>query len=162
GAGLMINSFLRIQANPLGADPKNLLTFDFRFSRDEAIKAVGRYRNAGLWEVSPNVTLTFERVYDRLKSLPGVVSAAAAGTPPFGRTLGMGFLIPGRPAPTPGPNGENAQNAGYIPVTPNYFATLKTTILEGRDFNERDTTSSPWVVIINQTMAKRYWPNESA
>jgi hypothetical protein len=39
GAGLMINSFVRIQKNPLGADPKNLLTFDFRFSRDEAIKA---------------------------------------------------------------------------------------------------------------------------
>src|SRR5579863_4942496 len=81
GAGLMINSFLRIQNNPLGADPKNLLTFDFRFSRDEAIKPYARYRNAGLWDVSPLTTLTFQRVYERVEKLPGVLSAAAASTP---------------------------------------------------------------------------------
>jgi putative ABC transport system permease protein len=161
GAGLMINSFLRIQNNPLGADPKNLLTFDFRFSRDEAVKAVGRYRNAGLWEVSPNTTLTFQRVYERLQSVPGLVSVAGASAPPLAGALNMGFLIEGRPAPTPGPNGENAQNGDYIAVTPNYFATLRAPILEGREFNDRDTASSPFVVVINQTMAKRFWPNES-
>jgi len=162
GAGLMINSFLRIQNNPLGADPKNLLTFDFRFSRDEAIKPYGRYRNAGLWDVSPNTTLTFQRVYERIRSMPGLVSVAGASTPPLAGSLFMGFLIEGKPAPTPGPNGENAQNASYIAVTPNYFATLRAPILEGREFTDRDTSASPWVVVINQTMAKRYWPNESA
>ncbi len=162
GAGLMINSFLRIQNNPLGADPKNLLSFDFRFSRDEAIKPYGRYRNAGLWDVSPLTTLTFQRVYERIRNLPGLVSVAGATSPPLVGALNMGFLIEGRPAPTPGPNGENAQNGAYIAVTPNYFATLLTPFVEGRDFNDRDTASSPWVVIINQTMAKRFWPNESA
>src|SRR5215467_11021804 len=66
GAGLMINSFIRIESNPLGADPKGLVTFDFRFSRDEAIKPVGRYRNAGVWEISPLTTLTFQRIFDRI------------------------------------------------------------------------------------------------
>jgi len=162
GAGLMINSFVRIQNNSLGADPKDLLTFDFRFSRDEAIKPFARYRNAGLWDVSPMTTLTFQRVFERIQSLPGVVSAAGAGTPPLAGALGMGFLIEGRPAPPPDPNGQPSQTANYIAVTPNYFATLRTPIVQGREFNDRDTAASPFVVVINQTMAKRFWPNENA
>jgi putative ABC transport system permease protein len=161
GAGLMINSFIRIQNNPLGADPKGLLTFDFRFSRDEAIKPYGRYRNAGLWDINPLTTLTFQRIFERVQKLPGVQSAAGASTPPLAGALGMGFLIEGRPAPPPGPNGQPGQIASYIAITPNYFATLRTPILQGRDFSERDTAAAPFVVIINQTMAKRFWPNES-
>ena len=161
GAGLMINSFLRIQNNPLGADPKGLLTFDFRFSRDEAIKAFGRYRNAGLWDVNPLTTLTFQRAYERMQGLPGVLSAAGASTPPLAGSLTMGFLIEGRPAPPLDKNGQPSQTASYIAVTPNYFATLRAPILEGRDFNDRDTAAAPFVIIINQTMAKRFWPNES-
>jgi predicted permease len=161
GAGLMINSFIRIQKNPLGADPKNLLTFDFSFARDEAIKPYARYRNQGLWDVNPLTTLTFQRVFERLQRLPGVISVAGAGTPPLAGALRMGFLIEGR-SNQPGPNGEASQTANYIPVTPNYFATLRAPILQGRDFNTRDTASAPFVVIINQTMAKRFWPDESA
>jgi len=161
GAGLMINSFLRIQNNPLGADPKNLLTFDFRFSRDEAIKAFGRYRNAGLWDVNPQTTQTFQRAYERIQGLPGVVSAAGASTPPLAGSLNMGFLIEGRPAPPLDKNGQPSQTASYVAVTPNYFSTLRAPIVQGRDFNDRDTAASPFVVIINQTMAKRFWPNES-
>jgi len=162
GAGLMINSFMRIQNNSLGADPKNLLTFDFRFSRDEAIKPYGRYRNAGLWDINPQTSLTFQRVYERIQNLPGVISAAGAGTPPLAGALGMGFLIEGRPAPPPDANGQPSQTASYIAVTPNYFATLRTPILDGREFNDRDTASAPFVVVINQTLAKRFWPGESA
>ncbi|MBZ5577887.1 MAG: ABC transporter permease [Acidobacteriia bacterium] len=162
GAGLMINSFIRIQNNPLGADPKGLLTFDFRFSRDEAIKPYGRYRNAGLWDINPVTTLTFQRILDRIQKLPGVESAAGAGTPPLAGALGMGFLIEGRPAPPPSPNGQPGQNAAYIAVTPNYFVTLRAPVLQGREFNDRDTAAAPFVAVINQTMARRYWPNESA
>src|SRR3984885_4755091 len=161
GAGLMINSFIRIQNNPLGADPKNLLTFAFSFARDEAIKPYARYRNQGLWDVNPLTTLTFKRVFERIQRLPGVISVAGAGTPPLAGALGMGFLIEGR-ANQPGPNGEASQTANYIAVTPNYFQTLRAPLLQGREFNVRDTASSPFVAIINQTMAKRFWPNESA
>jgi len=161
GAGLMINSFLRIENNPLGADPKGLLTFDFRFARDEAIKEYGRYRNAGLWDVNPITTLTFQRVYERIRSLPGVESAAGASSPPLVGALNMGFLIEGRPDPPPGNNGQPGQVASYIAITPNYFATLRTPILQGRDFNDRDTAAAPPAIIVNQTMAKRFWPDES-
>ncbi len=153
GAGLMINSFLRIESNPLGADPKNLLTFDYRFSRDEAIKPVARYRNQGVWEINPLTEQTFQRVFERLQTLPGVVSVAGAGSPPVSGSLGMGFWIEGRPQ-TPGPDGMAPQSAGYIAVTPNYFATLKAPLAQGRDFDKRDTEASPFVAVINETMAK--------
>lgn len=161
GAGLMINSFIRIQRNALGADPHNLLTFDFRFSRDEAIKPYGRYRNAGLWDILPVTTLSFTRVYERLQNMPGVVSVAGASSPPLAGALGMGFLIAGRPAPPLDANGQTPQFASYIAVTPNYFATLRTPIVQGREFDARDTASAPYVAVINQTMAKRYWPGEN-
>jgi putative ABC transport system permease protein len=73
----------------------------------------------------------------------------------------MGFLIVGLPAPPPDANGQPSQTANYIAVTPDYFATLRTPVIQGREFNDRDTGSSPYVVVINQTMAKRFWPNES-
>jgi putative ABC transport system permease protein len=161
GAGLMVNSFLRIQNNRLGADPKGLLTFEFRFSQNETIKPYGRYRNLGLWDVLPVTTRTFQRIYERMQSVPGVQIAAAASAPPLAGALLMQFLIDGRPAPPPGNDGQPAQQAGYIAITPNYFAALKTPILQGRELNDRDTATAPPVAIINETMAKRYWPNES-
>jgi predicted permease len=160
GAGLMINSFVRIESNPLGADPKNLLTFDFRFARDEAIKPYARYRNQGLWEVNPLTTQTFQRVFERLKALPGASSVAAATTPPLAGSLDMGFWIVGR-SETPGPDGLAPQSAGYIAVTQNYFSTLRSAFVLGRDFGDRDTVAAPFVAVINETMAKKFWPNES-
>jgi putative ABC transport system permease protein len=161
GAGLMINSFARLQNNHLGAEPKGLLTFEFRFSQYETIKPFGRYRNMGLWDVLPAPARTFQRIYERMQTVPGVQMAAAASTPPLAGALRMQFLIDGRPAPPPGNDGEPVQQAGYIAITPNYFATLKTPILQGREYNDRDTAAAPPVAIINQTLAKRYWPNES-
>lgn len=160
GAGLMINSFVRIESNPLGADPKNLLTFDFRFARDEAIKPYARYRNQGLWEVNPLTTRTFQRVFERLKAMPGASRVAAASTPPLAGSLAMGFWIVGR-SETPGPDGLAPQSAGYIAVTQNYFSTLRSAFVLGRDFDDRDTAAAPFVAVINETMAKKFWPNES-
>lgn len=160
GAGLMINSFIRVQNNQLGIDPQNLLTFDVRFSQNETIKPYGRYRNAGLWDVNPATTLTFQRVFERMQSIPGVISVAAAGEPPVNGALGIGFLIDGQPAP-PTSQGQQGQNASYMAITPNYFATLRVPIVQGRDFNDRDTAAGTPVIIINQAMAKKYFPTGS-
>jgi FtsX-like permease family protein len=140
GAGLMINSFLRIERNPLGADPKNLLALDFRFAPDEAIKPYARYRNQGLWEVNPKTTQTFQRVFERLKTLPGAASVAGASTPPLAGSLRMGFWIEGR-SETAGPDGMAPQSAGYIAVTRNYFSTLKATVVQDPDRPAADMRS---------------------
>src|SRR5579863_3788759 len=100
GAGLMINSFLRVQHQDLGAEPKGLLTFEFRFPQSETIKPYSRYRGVGLWDVSPLTGVGFDRVWERMERLPGVVSAAGISRPPLnGSGIQMAFLIEGRPAP---------------------------------------------------------------
>jgi putative ABC transport system permease protein len=166
GAGLMINSFIRVQKNDLGADPRNVLTFDFRFAQTDSIKPYGRYRGLGLWDVSPVPALTFDRVLERLRGIPGVVSAAAINRPPLSSGgIQMPFLIEGRPAPPPsaasdGGSQQQGQTANYFSITPNFFGTMKISILKGRDFNAQDTASGSLVIIISQTMARRFFANE--
>ncbi len=166
GAGLMINSFIRVQKNDLGADPRNLLTFDFRFAQTDAIKPYGRYRGLGLWDVSPVPALTFDRVLGRVRAIPGVLSAAAVNRPPLSSGgIQMPFLIEGKPAPPPsassdGGSQEQGQTANYFSISPNFFGTMKIPILKGRDFNAQDTASSTLVIIITQTMARRFFANE--
>jgi len=167
GAGLMINSFIRVQKNDLGAEVHNVLTFDFRFAQRDTIKLYGRYRGLGLWDVQPLPALTFDRVVERMRSVPRVLSVAAINRPPLASGgITMPFLIEGRPAPppssSPSANGpqEQAQTADYFSITPQFFATMKIPILRGRDFTAQDTASSTPVIIINQTMARRYFAGE--
>ena len=166
GAGLMINSFVRVQKNDLGADAHNVLTFDFRFAQTDAIKPYGRYRGIGLWDVSPLPALTFDRILERMRGLPGVVSAAIVNRPPLSSDgISMPFLIEGRPIPPPSaaPGAEpqdRGQSASYFSVSPNFFSTMKIPVVRGRDFNPQDTASGALVIIINQTMARRYFANE--
>ena len=71
------------------------------------MKPVGQqYRGVGLWEISPNVALTYDRLFERVQGLPGVISAAGASRPPFAGAMGMQFKIEGRPAPEPGTQGR--------------------------------------------------------
>jgi putative ABC transport system permease protein len=163
GAGLMMNSFLRLTKNELGGDPKNLLTFEFRFPQSQLMKPVGQqYRGVGLWDISPSVALTYDRLFERVQALPGVISAAGASRPPFAGAMGIQFRIEGRPVPEPAPGNQgNGMNTSYMPITPNYFSTVRIPVLQGRDFNTSDTAAAPLVVIINKAMAQRWWPNEN-
>ncbi len=166
GAGLMINSFVRVQKNALGADARQVLTFDFRFAQNDAIKPYGRYRGVGLWDVLPLPGLTFDRVLERIRLIPGVTSAAGISRSPLNSGgIQMQFLIEGRPTPPPSaaPGGDpqqTTQTADYFSVTPNYFATMKIPILRGRDITAQDTAASPLVIVINQTLARRFFAND--
>jgi len=167
-AGLMINSFIRVQKQDLGADPKNLLTFDFRWPISAGAKPAGKYRGAGLWDVSPRPGQIIDRVADRLRNLPGVVSVAAVNVPPLNKAgipLSTSFLIQGRPAP-PSSNSASGsqqpdQTANCFAITPSFFATMKVPLMRGRDFNDRDTAEAPLVMIINKTLARQFFPREN-
>ena len=158
GAGLMGNSLLKLLNNELGADPKNLLTFEFRFAQDELMRPVGRYRGVGLWEIFPVTGLTFDRVWERMQSVPGVVSAAASSRAPMsGGAMGAQFFVEGRPRPAEG----EGQGAAYFAITPRYFETMRIPILQGRDFSPKDAASAPLVAIVNKTMADRFWKGQN-
>ncbi|HEX4135224.1 MAG TPA: ABC transporter permease [Bryobacteraceae bacterium] len=166
GAGLTINSFLRIEANDLGMDPHGLLEFQFRYPALQVLKPVGRYRNSGVYDVDPNVALTVERMVERLRRNPEAVSVAASSGS-IGSAMAMNFRVAGESsrghnAGAPLSNvGAPLHNALYLGVTPHYFGAMVTPILRGRDFTERDTPSASHVAIINESMAKLYWPGKS-
>jgi putative ABC transport system permease protein len=94
------------------------------------------------------------------------MSAAAISRPPLNSGgIEMPFLIEGRPAPPPSaaPGGgpqQQGQTADYFSITPDYFATMKIPVLRGRDITAQDRAGSSLVIIINQTMARRFFANE--
>jgi putative ABC transport system permease protein len=166
GAGLMIHSFVRVLENELGADPRNLLTFDFRLPARESFKGAGMYRGSGLFEVSPIPAQTVERVFERLQNVPGVVAAAAVSSPPFaGPGFAMPFLVEGRPLPpssTAGARPSEQQTADYFAITSGFFKVMGIPVQRGRDFDSHDRADTPQVVIISETMSRQYFPNEDA
>ena len=153
GSGLLIRSFLQLQGADLGCDTSGLLTFRYRFTEKQGGKPVGIYKGLPLWEMSAVPTATLTRVFERLQTVPGVLSVGASTYPPITTNYPLDFTIDGRPV-------ANADDlsADFFPVTPNFFGTMKIPMLRGRDFTDRDTASAPWVAIVNETMARRYFP----
>ncbi len=161
GAGLVMNSFVRLQMVDLGCDPDGVLTFALRLPSERVFKQVAMQDGAPVSEVNPQVSLTQGQICERIRAVPGVTSAAGVSLPPLSGAYPMTFAIEGRPAPATEAE-KQALTSAYASVTPGYFATMGIPVLRGRDFSERDTLSSPWVAVVNETMAGRFWPNESA
>src|SRR5262245_58688494 len=91
---------------------------------------------------------------ERLESLPEVEAAAASCCVPLQGGFGLGFIIEGRPLEGPAHGG-----GGFQPISPTYFKAFRIPILRGRAFTDQDAGGAPHVAIINQAMAKRYWPD---
>lgn len=144
GAGLMIKSFIRLEQVSPGFDSTNVLTM--RLSLPAAQYPDVR-RRADF----------YRQVNQRLGSLPAVQSAAAISRLPLtpGNST-RGLTIEGSANDGSG----NGPAADYRVISPDYFRTMGIRVSSGRDFTERDTSEAPAVVIINETMARRFWPNE--
>jgi len=146
GAGLMIRSFLRLQATELGFNPRNLLTMRLLLPLPAYFEEKKR-------------TAFFEQAIRRIEALPGVRSASVVNNLPFGGSaMTPPFMIEGRHAP----DAVDKPRADVRAVSSNYFRTMGIPLRMGRDFTERDITEADArVVIINETMARRFWPNEN-
>jgi predicted permease len=100
----------------------------------------------------------YQRLEERLATLPGVERVSLAGSQlVYGFNSSGGFMVEGQTEPAPGQHPEVFQE----PVTAGYFNTLGIRLLSGRAFTSADTADRPAVVIINEAMANRFWPNES-
>ena len=106
---------------------------------------------------SPEARIAFQRrTVDALGAIPGVRSAAATSTLPLsGNDMGIGFRIEGRAV-----RDEDRGNAAYHAISSDYFATMGIRLLRGRVFTERDDEHGRGVIVISDTMARTYWPNE--
>jgi putative ABC transport system permease protein len=157
GSGVLIRSFLKVKGADLGCDPSGVMTFDVRFPGAQYGKITSMYKGIPLWTINPVIYTTLKRVFERVQTLPGVQSAAASVLPPMTFAPETQFEITGRPV-----QAADAPSAVYYSVTGNFFQTMQIAMLRGRDFSTRDTANAPWVAIINETMARRFWPNEDA
>ena len=145
GAGLMIASLSRVLGVDPGLDPKNVITM--QMSLPQTI----------IYNGPPDHPLFCRNMDERVSAIPGVVAAGAVAHLPFQGDAGRGFVVEGRPDPGP----ENMPGAAYSVVCPNYFRTLGVPLLEGREFSHQDSLGAPGVIVINQAMAQKYWPNEN-
>jgi putative ABC transport system permease protein len=151
GAGLIAKSFVNLLRINRGFQPGHLLTADLDFSMS----------GFTTW-VEPTATrpqVALQQIMARIKSYPAIESVAAVSRLPrdIGNALTQAVVIENRP---PMARGEYA-TANFQGITPDYFRTMGIPILEGRSFTEEDVYEAPRVVIINQTMANRFFPNES-
>jgi predicted permease len=141
GASLLIRTFLKLQAVDPGFDTHNVLTMAMSISAE-------RFKQtAGVAQIIRDGT-------ERLQALPGVTTAAAACCLPLQGGFGLPFDVVGRPKGTDPSTG----GGGYFPVSWSYFNAFKIPIVRGRNFTEHDDGSAPGVVIIDEAMAKQYWP----
>ncbi len=145
GAGLLMQSLLRLQAVDPGFRPQRLLTAHIALPP-------GRYPE------KPMQTSFYTALLDRIGQAPGVDSAALTSALPFvNGGVAYFFQIEGRPSLGP----SKDPFARLRIVSPSYLRTMGIRLRSGRDFNEDDNESGTAVVEINETMARRYWPGEN-
>jgi putative ABC transport system permease protein len=146
GAGLMIQSFLRLRQVNIGVDAKNVLTATVLLPR-------AKYR-------TPEQRSTFfKQLVERVRHLPGVQSAGATATLPLhGNNWGRSLTVEGYPVLSVG----QAPSIQHTVVTPDYFRTMGITLLAGRDFADTDTADAPKVTIVDERLARHYWPSGDA
>lgn len=146
GAGLLINSFLRLRNVDPGFNSSNLLTM-------KVVLTDAKYTTF------EQCATFYSNIVERVQSLPGVRSAAVTTNLPLYRQgNSSSIVIEGRPDPPP-----NQAPVVVIRVTsPGYFDTMSIPLLSGRKLTDHDTADTPSVVVISETMARRFWPNEDA
>lgn len=145
GAGLMIRSLQHVAGIDPGFRPENLLTLEYRMPPNKYPK--------------PEQQEEFHRtVVERVRALPGVESASVPMAIPFsGNVGGVAFVLLDRQEPEKG----KEPRAEWVRVDPNYFATMKIPIRSGRGIERSDVAGAPRIAVINESLARRWWPHES-
>jgi len=144
GAGLLGRSLGALHAVDPGFRPDHVLTARLTLPTAD-------------YPTEPQVIDAFRTIRDRVATLPGVRSAGAVTNLPLASSLGdLNLRIEGRVQA----EGEVSPRADWQVVTPGYFAAMGLVVHHGRALDERDRVGAPGAVVINETMADRYWPGE--
>ncbi|HTF65839.1 MAG TPA: ABC transporter permease, partial [Edaphobacter sp.] len=144
GAALLIRTFIALRAVNPGFDPHNVLTIDMSLAGNR-------------FATTADVSRFVSNARPRINAILGVQDSAMTCCPPFASRFGLPFIVVGR---SPG-NRSNADSAEWSDVSPGYFDVFNIPILRGRGFTEQDNEAAPPVVLINEAMAKRFWPNQN-
>jgi putative ABC transport system permease protein len=153
-SGLMVRTFIKLRQVDIGFTGRNVLTMQVPLPETKypfPLTAADPREPAGL--------AFSEKLLSRIKSLPGVTSAATASTLPLGAGVGWGKLlnIDSRPATSL----DQMPDVRFGLVSDDYFRTFGISVRQGRSFNAQDQSNSQPVAIINETLAQRFFPNEN-
>jgi putative ABC transport system permease protein len=140
-AGLFLRSFAKLVTLDIGFDRRNVLLMNANLKAAN----VPAGQRQGI----------YEDIEARLRALPGVASVSRSWNTPVSDSSWDQHIQADSPNP---PTGE-ASDAYLNSISPAYFRTLRTPILAGRDFNAHDTQTAPWVAIVNQTLARKFYPD---
>jgi len=154
GSGLLLKSYARLQNIDPGFDRHNVLSAELDLPRTKYPgRASADYNNGAA------IINFWNEAVRRVRRLPGVEAAGCTVVLPLsGSNTDSSFGIEGRVV---GPN-EPSPDEEIRTITPDYFRVLKTPLLRGRFFSESDNADAPKVAIINEALAKKYWPNQDA
>jgi putative ABC transport system permease protein len=144
GAGLLIKSMTRLLGVDPGLNAKNVLVAGMSVPQEE------------IYVGPPGLPRFCQDLDEHVGAIPGVVSVGAVGHLPFAGNAGRSFQIEGQPPAPPG----KLPGASYSVACPNYFRTMGIPVLKGREFTPLDTVSAPGAIVINETMARTYWPKQ--
>lgn len=142
GSGLLIRTLIALHAVDPGFDAHSVLTMEMSLTGDRFQKT------AGVAELS-------RKGRDRLKTIPGVQAAAAAFWLPNDVGDALPFEIAGQPL-----DNDHRYGSRWMSISPGYLSLFRIPVVRGRDFNEEDSATSPRVALINEAMARRYWPGK--
>jgi predicted permease len=143
GAGLMVRTLRQLTEVKLGFNPENVLTVRVPFSGE-------RYKE-------PQARVEFwQRVVAAVSALPGVESVSVSRGSLLNDWVGQFFVTSEQPDPPAG----QVPEANYVIAGPDYFLTLQIPLRKGRTFNDHDTQTSQQAVIVNEELARKYWPGQ--
>ena len=141
GAGLLLRTFITLQRVELGFATENMLTFNLQLA-------------AAKYPLPAQAVTFFETLLDRLRALPGVRGAGTIETMMLSATPNSaGMTAEGRETRS------DDSEVTFDAMSPGFFATIGAQMVAGRDFTSADRSGAPPVAIVNEHMAKRYWPN---
>jgi len=144
GAGLLLKSLTRMGRVDTGLDPSGVMTATVQLPENQ-------------YNTQEKQVAFYHAVNEKLAALPGISSAAVVEALPFtGFTPSSSFSIEGRPL---GP-GDPGPHSGLNWITPGYFEALHIPLLKGRYFTEQDRLGTQPVVVIDENLARQYWPDQ--
>lgn len=155
GAGLMINTIFHLQQTNPGFDTKNVATVSVEVP-EQGDKYLVRVPGGDMEQPLPVVATFYQQLLAKVAALPGVESVGIMNRLPTHGAATFSFAILGKPAPPP----DRRPNTGYVEVSSDLFRSLRVPLIKGRYLDDHDNQTAPWSVVINETFARRYFPNE--
>jgi putative ABC transport system permease protein len=164
GTALLLTSLIRQLQRDLGFEPAALVRVTSGVPSEQYARRVGSHRGFPYFEIAPIASATHTRVLEKLRALPGSPAVGGISAPPVDSFVltRVDVTLHDGPRRHSEAGAPPRNSAVYFLVTPQFFSTVRTPIVRGREVTDHDTPASPWVAVVNEVGARRFWPDEDA